>query len=266
MKENILKFSLYILVSILGALYVSFPLLFLAMIIFSWFTIKKLFYNKKSVLYILLYIPLYIIFLGWLRTIFSFIIFLLLIVILLSLLDDLVFWKSKERLNYFIVLFVILICLFLYFVSKWECNDPAWCWILFILFRWIIFTWILYLVLIKYIFSIVQNTNKNSIGNHNHKINKLIKDINIENYKQVKLICNDWNTYIVKLKNLMKIIKYILDKTWKTQFKPKELEKTFSYAVANYKTNLSEEGYKKVLKSLEKFVELWGKVEVEYKN
>lgn len=272
------KFWFYISISLFFILYKDLWFVFFATIIFLLITIIELFYAKKSIWYILLYWPIF--FLNSLNieiNRFILTIFLLLIIILLKILDSLIFrneksnekqlsFSNKKKQLFFNIFFIILMYLWSYSIYNLGCYEPAGCWILFIFSRWTIFAWIFYLVLIRYIFSLHHRSKKDKTENKNYKINNLIKNIDIDNYEHITLKCNNWKKYIVKLSNLMKIIKYILDKTQKTEFKPNELKNTFNYAIDNYKSNISEENYKKVLKSLEKFVELWWKVEIKYKN
>ncbi len=106
----------------------------------------------------------------------------------------------------------------------------------------------------------LDNKNKSK----KYYIKDKIKDIDISNIKNIQLKYNNWPKYNVNYKELIKIIIYIINNTWKTKFKALELQDFYNFTLKTYK--LEEKKYKKNLSKLKEFVDNWWEIVVEYKK
>jgi hypothetical protein len=93
------------------------------------------------------------------------------------------------------------------------------------------------------------------------KINKKIKDIDVSDIKSVQFIFLN-QTINVRAINLIKIVKIVINTTWKTIFEKWELKGIYDYIKENYKTDLSKDNYNKILNLIETFVKEWGEVKL----
>ena len=93
-------------------------------------------------------------------------------------------------------------------------------------------------------------------------INQSIKNIDVSNYKSVKISINNWKTVQIRAVNLIKISKLITSTHKKTNFSPNELSDTAEYIKENYKSELSKNNYDKVISILDNFIKEWWEVEL----
>lgn len=112
--------------------------------------------------------------------------------------------------------------------------------------------------------TIEEKEVKENTNNHN-RINELIKDIDVSDIDSIKFIFNNKKTIKIKSENLFKICKLIIKNMQKTTFAPKELETTYNQIIANYKSSLNQDDYKKLTWIIKEFVNVWGEVLVNLK-
>ncbi len=116
---------------------------------------------------------------------------------------------------------------------------------------WIIFLWSM---IIQWMFENLDNKNTATQ-----------KDIYIKSWMEKILILNfkKWRIAKIKLENLIKIAKLIIIKAWKNKFDWGELKKTYESVIKNYKSELSEDDYKKINTIIIDFIEEWWIIEFE---
>ncbi|MDD5770348.1 MAG: DUF2339 domain-containing protein, partial [Candidatus Gracilibacteria bacterium] len=93
-------------------------------------------------------------------------------------------------------------------------------------------------------------------------INEKIENIDVSNIENLKFILLNGKKFSIKSKNLFKVVILIINNLGKSSFEAEELENIYNTIVNNYKTNLNESDYKKLLGVIKEFVDIGGKVEV----
>lgn len=96
-------------------------------------------------------------------------------------------------------------------------------------------------------------------------INEDIKNVDVSDIESVKFNGNNKKNFSIKSKNLFKIVVLITTNSEKTSFEAGELQEIYDNVVRNYKSELSEADYKKVLWVIKDFVEVGGSVEINKK-
>lgn len=94
-------------------------------------------------------------------------------------------------------------------------------------------------------------------------LNDIISKVELWKTKEVIFKTNEDKDFSTKLENIIKIVLFITDKYWKTEFKPAELQSTYDYIIKNYKSELDKKSYDLLVWYMKNFVEKWG--EIEYK-
>lgn len=94
-------------------------------------------------------------------------------------------------------------------------------------------------------------------------INDIIKNIDISGIKEVIFRPNNSKSFEIRTENIKKIAKYVIDKTEKTSFEPRELDTIYLEISSGYKSNLWEDSYKKAKEILKEFVQKWGTIEIK---
>ncbi len=89
-----------------------------------------------------------------------------------------------------------------------------------------------------------------------------LENVNIDNVKVVRFIPKKSEKFTIRAKNLMRVSQLVIKQTWKTSFKPKELNGIYNYVIANYKSNLSRREYDKLRTTLKQFIDEGGEVEI----
>ncbi len=88
-------------------------------------------------------------------------------------------------------------------------------------------------------------------------VNESIKDVEIGDTTNVIFELSNWKRYMIRSKNLIKIARLVVLKFWKSEFAPGELEKYYIFIKDNYKSELSDVEYGKILSTMREFAEIW---------
>ncbi len=93
-----------------------------------------------------------------------------------------------------------------------------------------------------------------------NNFNKRILKTDISGIEKVKIEINDDQVFKTSKENVMKIIYFVTDKFWKTEFEKWELEDVYDYIVQNYKSELDKETYERIRGVFKSFVKKWWKI------
>ncbi|EKE27332.1 MAG: hypothetical protein ACD_3C00223G0009 [uncultured bacterium (gcode 4)] len=102
-----------------------------------------------------------------------------------------------------------------------------------------------------------NSQEKASPTDNGNSINETIRDIDIGDVTSVTFELLNWKRYMIRSKNLIKISKLIEKNFWKSEFSPWELQKYYDFIINNYKSELSEAEYKKIIWAMKEFVDIW---------
>ena len=91
-------------------------------------------------------------------------------------------------------------------------------------------------------------------------LNEILSQIDISWINKITFNVNDDKALSTTSKNTIKIVKYVTDKFWKTNFNAWELNDVYKYINTNYKTDLDKKTYDTVTNALKKFVDKWWEI------
>ena len=100
---------------------------------------------------------------------------------------------------------------------------------------------------------IVENNDIEDEKEENPFMKKL-KKVDIEEIKVVRFTPNNWDKFTIRAKNLIRVSKLIIEKTWKTSFKSGELQNMYDFVIKSYKTDLSRREYDKIRTLVKDFI------------
>ncbi len=78
----------------------------------------------------------------------------------------------------------------------------------------------------------------------------------------VIFIFKDWSRIKIRAKNLIKIAILVTSKAWKTSFDPLELKNTYDYIMKNFKSELNQRDFEKIISIMDTFVDDWWSVQI----
>ena len=107
----------------------------------------------------------------------------------------------------------------------------------------------------------INNELHSDIEDTNEFMKKLTK-VDVDNIKVVRFFPEWWDNFTIRAKNLMRLTKLIIKQTWKTHYKPWELEWIYNYVISNYKTKLSRREFDKLRTTIKDFIDNGWDVEI----
>jgi len=81
-----------------------------------------------------------------------------------------------------------------------------------------------------------------------------LKKIDIEDIKVVRFFPKSWEKFTIRAKNLIRVSRLIIEKTWKTTFKSGELQNMYDFVIKSYKSDLSRREYDKIRSAIKDFI------------
>lgn len=92
-------------------------------------------------------------------------------------------------------------------------------------------------------------------------LEKMLKDINIDDYKWVKFVYNDWNSFTSNRDNIIKLSIFMTTKLWKTQFEPNDFLPYLNEIIKHIKQDkIKEDELNRILWKIKSWVENWWEV------
>lgn len=98
-----------------------------------------------------------------------------------------------------------------------------------------------------------------------YNVNESIKNIDVSNIESIKFDLNNKKSFNIKSKNLFKIVISITNNLWKTTFEAHELEYIYANVINNYKSELNQNDYNKLIWIIKEFIDVWGSVHINKK-
>lgn len=98
----------------------------------------------------------------------------------------------------------------------------------------------------------------------NKIVNEKIENIDVSDIENIILDINNYKKVKLKTDNFYKIVKLIISKYNKTEFKAWELKEAYDYIINNYESSLDAKTFEKIKVVLQLFVNHWWKVIISY--
>ena len=100
----------------------------------------------------------------------------------------------------------------------------------------------------------IEENNDIEDGKEENPFMKKLKKVDIEDIKVVRFFPKSWEKFTIRAKNLIRVSKLIIEKTWKTSFKSGELQNMYDFVIKNYKSDLSRREYDKIRSTVKDFI------------
>lgn len=209
---------------------------------------------------------------GWIRAVCATLYWILLAIwLIFTGIKNGIEYRS-EKILWIILIFITIIKIIFYDMAEMETNNKVIVlmivWWLLLLFSYFIHkNWWLKSQPIE-----SKKPKKNIeiitqvVEEKKYNINESIKNIDISNIESIKFDLNNKKSFNIKSKNLFKIVISITNNLWKTSFKAHELEYIYANVINNYKSELNQNDYNKLIWIIKEFIDVWGSVYINKKE